>query len=265
MAARPHPTILCLSEPPEAPTMTELTNAPSPLLGLWHSIEAQAARDIAPIALSTAPFGVLVGVSVGGLGMHPMAALTGTLLVYGGSAQLTATTLLHSGTGILVVLATVAAIQSRLLLYGAGLEPLFRHQPAAFRWLAPITIVDQTFALAASKATALEEPARFRRYWLSTGAVLGASWLAAVGTGIALGPILPASSPLTIAVPAVFVGLIIPHLQGRPAVVAAAVAYVVAGVAVGLPHGAGLVVAIAAGIAAGRLTAFPDRSRTRRG
>jgi predicted branched-subunit amino acid permease/RimJ/RimL family protein N-acetyltransferase len=213
-----------------------------------------AVADILPVIASTAPFGMLVGVSTGALPIDPVAALTGSLLVYGGSAQLAATTLLDAGAGVATVLLAVLVVQARLLLYGAALEPAFREQPALFRWLAPVTIVDQTYAVATSRGSELADPARFRRYWLTAGLLLGLGWLAAVGVGIALGPVLPVDSPLSIAIPATFTSLLVPRLVNRPAVAGAATAALVTALASPLPHGLGLLLGVAAGVTAASLT-----------
>jgi predicted branched-subunit amino acid permease len=218
-----------------------------------HMVDRLAVRDMLPVIVSIAPFGMLVGVSVGALATHPAGALFGSLLIYGGSAQLAATTLLDTGGGLLAILGSVVAIQARLLLYGAGLEPLFRDQPALFRWLAPATIVDQTYASALARQDTFGTATRFRRYWWSAGGVLGVGWLAAIGAGMGLGPVLPASSPMSIAVPAVFVGLLVPRLTSRPAVAAAVAGAVTAAAAATLPNGLGLLLGVAAGAAAGSI------------
>jgi predicted branched-subunit amino acid permease len=219
--------------------------------GRRHIVDRLAVRDMLPVIVSIAPFGMLVGVSVGALATNPAGALLGSLVIYGGSAQLAATTLLDAGGGLLAILGSVIVIQARLLLYGAGLEPLFRDQPALFRWVAPATIVDQTYASALARQAELGTPTRFRRYWWSAGGVLGIGWLAAIGAGMALGPVLPASSPMAIAVPAVFVGLLVPRLTDRPAVAAALAGAVTAAAAAGLPNGLGLLLGVAAGAVAG--------------
>jgi predicted branched-subunit amino acid permease len=213
--------------------------------------DTQALRDVAPMVGSVLPFGLIVGLSVGGLAIEPAAALAATFMIYGGSAQLTATTLLHAGAGAAAVLAAVAVVQARLALYGAGLEPFFRGQSHLFRWLGPIMIVDQTFAMVTARPDELRDPARFRRYWLSACGALTVGWLAAVGAGIAFGPVLPAESPLGIAVPAIFVALLAPRLRSVPAVAAGLGGGGIAALAATLPHGAGLLLGALGGVAIG--------------
>jgi hypothetical protein len=58
----------------------------------------------------------------------------------------------------------------------------------------------------------LDDPARFRRYWLVAGGLLLASWVAMVGVGGVLGPLVPAGSPLDAAAVVVLAGMLGPRL-----------------------------------------------------
>lgn len=211
----------------------------------------RGARDILPLAAAAVPFGMVVGVTLGHAGLDGVPALAATALVYAGSAQLATMTILIAGGGPLGAVLAGAIVNARLVLYSASHGDRFRDHPAWFRWLAPLTTVDQTFALAAAARDL--GGAAFRRYWVTIGLVLGAVWTAAVATGLHLGAVLPESSPMEVAAPATMVSLLVPHLgdarMRRVALTAAAVA--VAGRA--LPSGFGIVAAICVGLAvAGR-------------
>jgi branched chain amino acid efflux pump len=157
-----------------------------------------------------------------------------------------------AGAGVLAALGTAVLINARLLLYAAALEPRFRDQPRWFRWFGPALLIDQTYLMVLARAD-LDDPARFRRYWLVGGGLLLATWVAVVGVGGVLGPLLPAGSPLDAAAVVVLAGMLGPRLAAvRPALIAFT-ALVVAVVAAPLPGGVGLVAGIVAGIAAGAL------------
>jgi hypothetical protein len=96
-----------------------------------------AVRDLAPVVLGLLPFGTVAGVTIHEASVAPGPGLDTALLMFGGIANIAALTLLGSGAGLLTVLVAVAVVNARLLVYGAGLEPRFRHQPAWFRWLGP--------------------------------------------------------------------------------------------------------------------------------
>ena len=146
-----------------------------------------------------------------------------------------------------LVVGTTAIINARLLMYGAALQPYFQHQPRWFRLLAPHYLVDQTYALATARHD-LDRPDRFRRYWLTMGAVLGTSWMFAMATGVLAGPVLPQISAFDFAVPAVFIGLLVPRLRERAARRPALLAAIAAILASPLPHGLGLLVGALVGL-----------------
>ena len=207
----------------------------------------RAVRDILPLAAAVVPFGMVIGVTLDQAGITGPMALLATGLLYAGSAQLATLSVLIAGAGPLGAIAAGAVVNSRLLLYSAGLAARFDGQPAWFRWVAPLTTVDQTFALV-ERAADLDD-AGFRRYWLTLGAVLGAVWLAATTVGLTAGNVLSTAGPLEVAAPATLVALLVPHLDDRrkrrTAVTAGSVA--VAGTV--LPGGLGIVAAIVIGLA----------------
>jgi predicted branched-subunit amino acid permease len=230
--------------------MTALVDGHAPTrLRLGGVLDRDALRDIAPVVVSVVPFAAIIGVTIAQSPVvPPWAGLLAGPALYAGSSQLAAVTLLDGGAGVATVLATVAIINARLSLYGAVMEPSFRPQPAWFRWLAPHFLVDQTYAIATVRKD-LADPARFRRYWLTAGAVLGVGWTVAMSLALLLGPVIPADSPLTFAATAVFIGLLFPRLRARAARQPAAIAAVVTLLASPLPNGLGLLAGALAGVA----------------
>ena len=211
-------------------------------------LDRSAVRDIAPAVLGALPFGLFLGVTIGTHPVGPVLGLASAALFYGGAAHLSALTVIAAGAAPPTVLAAVVAVNARLVLYGAALAPRFAGQPAWFRWLGPVFLIDQTFAA----ATALPPDvtgARFRRYWLTSGAVLGTGWLGAHVLGLLAGPALPSWLPLDVAGPAILVGLLVPHLRGR-GVQVALVSGTVAATAAALPAGVGTLVGALAGLSA---------------
>ncbi len=210
---------------------------------------SRALRDIAPLAAAVVPFGAVVGVALTDAGLGGVPALAGTALLYAGSAQLATLSTITAGGGLLGAVLAGAVVNARLLLYSASHGERFRtDQPRWFRWIGPLTTVDQTFAVAAAAADL--RGTAFRHYWTTLGVVLGAVWLAAVTVGMQLGAVLPGHSPLDVAGPATLVALLVPHLSDRRirrAVVVAAAAGLLAS---GLPAGLGIAVAVGASLVA---------------
>jgi len=203
------------------------------------------------MAAAVVPFGVVVGVTSSSVGVAPLASLVGAAAVYGGSAQLTATTSVALGGGVGSAVIAGLVVSARLLLYGAALEPWFRDQPRWFRWLAPQFIVDQTYLATVDRGAM--PPAWFRRYWLAAGSLLLAVWVVAVASGTLLGPVLPPMRHIGLVGVALFTCLLVPRLVDRPAVVAAAAAGLTSLVGTWLLPGQGVLCGAAAGVVAGVL------------
>jgi predicted branched-subunit amino acid permease len=182
-------------------------------------IERDALTDVAPMLVAVAPFALIIGVQIAA-GTQVAGGLSGSLLLYAGSAQASALTLFGQGAGILAMLATITLVNSRFAVYSAALAPMFQGQPRLFRWLAPHFIIDQTFALVMVRND-LQRPERFRRYWLTIGLALAVVWVSSMTVGVLLGPAVPDSAALRFMPIAVFVGLLVPSLVDRPSVAAA--------------------------------------------
>src|SRR4051794_36958178 len=157
---------------------------------LSHSSAAEvrvAVRDLAPVVVGLAPFAVLIGVTGVRSGVGGGTGVLSSVALLGGSAQLTTLTMLADGASPVAVVAAVALVNARFLLYAAALEPSFRDQPRWFRWAAAHFVVDPTYAMVTRRGD-LEDPVRFRRYWLTAGGVLAVAWVAMTAVGGLLAP-----------------------------------------------------------------------------
>lgn len=206
--------------------------------------------DVGTMAPGVIPFGITLGITSTTTGLSAPAALLGAVVVYGGSAQLTTTTMLGLGSGPWAAAWSGVVVHARTMLYGAALEPLFRDQPRWFRLLAPHTIVDQTYLAALPRAR--YSTTEFRRYWGWLSLFLLVVWVGSVGLGLLVGPLLPALPHAGLIGTSLFVVLLVPRLVDPPtilvgvtsAVVAVPVSRVVPGLGVAVGAGAGLLVAL---------------------
>jgi predicted branched-subunit amino acid permease len=214
-----------------------------------NSARNDAVRDVLSVAPGILPFGLALGIVIASTSMGDAAGFLGAPLVYGGSAQLTATTMFQQGAGLLAVVGSAVTVNARLLLYSASLAPRFSGQPRWFRLTAPHFIIDQTYL------SALGRPGhagrRFRTYWLWLGLGVMAVWSAAVGMGVLIGPRLPSLPHLTLAGTALFVGMLMPRVCDRPSVAAAITAGAVAPLAAQVAPSIAVVAGTAAGMVAG--------------
>jgi predicted branched-subunit amino acid permease len=194
----------------------------------------------------------MLGVTVVTTDTGALAGIFGAVLVYGGSAQLTAITVLHAGAGLLAAVLSGALVNARILLYSAALEPRFRNQPLWFRLVAPAFIQDQTYL----SATGREEICgpRFRRYWAWLGGSLLVVWTSSVALGLAAAPLLPPLPHLGLVGTALFIAMLVPRLLTREAVLAAGVSLATAFVVARLLPELGILVGAAAGVLAATVT-----------
>jgi predicted branched-subunit amino acid permease len=236
---------------PHLHVVSPTNQAERPKRSVTGVVDREALRDVIPILMGIAPFAMVIGVALGELEISQPMGIAASALIYAGSAQLAAIDLLSGGAGLITVLLTVAVINARMLVYGAALEPMFRDQPAWFRWIAPQFIVDQTYALVMNRPELAHDRERFRRYWLTIGGAIGLVWLGTIGTTLSMGPITGPQSPLNFAPTALFIGMLVPKLAERRAWIAAAGAALVAGLASLLPNGIGLLAGILAGMTLG--------------
>src|SRR4051812_37370670 len=93
------------------------TRAPSTVA----SLRAGAVAAL-PVVAGLAPFGLAVGAAVSA-SADPVAAWAGTLLIYGGSAQLALLQLLHEGASVWSAILVATLINVRLMVYSAALAP----------------------------------------------------------------------------------------------------------------------------------------------
>jgi predicted branched-subunit amino acid permease len=221
----------------------EARTRPSP------SPRRRAFVDVGSVAFGMIPFGVTLGIAISVLGFGTWAGLLGAPAVYGGSAQLTAVTLVHQGVTLAGVVISAAVVNSRLLLYSASLSWRFRNQPAWFSWLGPHFLIDQTFMLASAR-TELDERA-FRRYWGWLGTSVLVVWTSSIGLGMVAGPYLPSLPDLGFVGAALFIGMLAPRLTDRPSIASAVVGGLVAAGTGAIRPELGIICGALAGVVAG--------------
>jgi predicted branched-subunit amino acid permease len=214
-------------------------------------LDRAAVRDAVPMVAALAPFAVLIGVTIGAAPGNPAAGLSGSLLLYAGSAQLSAITLLSQGASALSIVAAIALVNARFLVYSAALAPHFAGQPRWFRWGAPHFIVEPSFGLTSARND-LTDAARFRRYWLTVNAVIATGWTAMMAVGVVAGPVVPDVPAVQFLPTAAFLTMLVPGISSRPALVATLAAAATA-VTVPVPGAARVLTGLLIGAVAGLL------------
>jgi 4-azaleucine resistance transporter AzlC len=207
-------------------------------------------RDILPILLGVAPFGMIFGALSLTSGIPPLEAQAFSLFVFGGSAQFIAAGLIADGVPPLIIVFTILIVNLRHALYSASMAPHTQHLPIRWKVSLAWLLTDEAFAVTSI---------RYRRtnlthahwYALGTGLTLWATWQSSTAIGILLGARIPQSLSLDFFLPLTFLALLTPTLTDRPTWAAALSAGFAAVVLFSLPFKLGLLLAVALGIGIG--------------
>jgi 4-azaleucine resistance transporter AzlC len=224
---------------------------PEPLGGRRAALTG--VMDTLPILPGVLPFAMIYGAAAVAAGLTPALAQGMSLAVFAGASQVAAVDLLARGAVWWTVLVAVLVINSRFVMYGAALAPVL---PGLRGWrgvAGSYVLTDQAFAITLVRSRDPRSRVSLTPYYLGASAALWSTWQAGTAVGILLGAVVPPSWQLEFSIPLMFLALLVPVLRDRPSLMAAAVAGVAVMLGRGLPHNLGLIVGVAAGIAAGLL------------
>jgi len=210
-------------------------------------------RDIVPLIIGTVPFGIIFGTLAIGAGLSAWQAMGMSLLVFAGSAQFIAITLISGGVGVLVVLMTTFVVNLRHALYSAALQPFVRHLSARWRVLLAFWLTDEAFAVIQHRYARDDDSPHKHWYFMGAALTMYLCWQLATLVGIGFGRAVPdlASWGLDFAMIATFIGISVPMMRTFPALASALVAGAVALLTWSLPYKLGLIAAAIAGIVVG--------------
>ena len=205
--------------------------------------------------VGAAPFGVIFGTLAIGSGLPVWLTLGLSALVFAGSSQFVAVSLIGSGTALPVIWLTTFIVNLRHALYSATLLPYARELPARWRWALAFWLTDETFAVVESRLRNLANARDGTHYWLGSSLAMYLNWQVWTIVGAVLGRSVPmlATLGLDFAMVATFAAIVALQLRERPVLFAAVVAGSVALLARELPYKLGLMLAAVAGVATGVL------------
>lgn len=180
-------------------------------------------RDTAPMLIGILPFGVVAGAAPIAAGLDAGHAVGLSMFLFAGASQLAVVDVLGSGGGVAVAVLTAITINLRLLLYSASLAPPLARESLRARLVVGYLLVDQAYALAIVRWDGTDDRRDRLPYYLAVGLLLWVSWQVTTVVGALVGARVPDDVPLDFAVPLVFLVLLVPVIDKRPAAVAAVV------------------------------------------
>jgi 4-azaleucine resistance transporter AzlC len=203
--------------------------------------------------VGAAPFGVIFGTLAAPSGLSHTGAVLMSLLVFAGSSQFIAITLLAGGTGTVLIVLTTFVVNLRHALYSANLQPHVASLPQLWRAPLAFLLTDETFAVVQHRYAEGDLSPFKHWYYLGSCLAMYANWQLWTVTGIFLGQTVAGISRfgLEFAMVATFVAIVVPLLRTCPMVASALTSAAAALLARGLPYKLGLIVAALAGVVVG--------------
>jgi 4-azaleucine resistance transporter AzlC len=218
-------------------------------------------RDSIAMIVGILPFGLIYGALASLAGLSLGQTMGMSLLVYAGSAQFIAISLLTLGSGAVVILLTTLVVNLRHVLYSAALQPYVGR--LSQRWRVPLAfgLTDETFAVVQRRYLSRGMTDHGQWYHAGVALALYLSWVSSSLVGALFGQSVPnlAGWGLDFAMLATFIGIVVPALRNQPQIAAALVAGAVALLCHGWPYKLGLMAAALSGIAVG---VWLERRRT---
>ena len=215
-----------------------------------------AVREAAPSLLAIGIWGFVTGIAMLKSGLSELQAGLMTFFVYAGSAQLTALPLIESGAPLWLITAAAMVVNIRFVIFGAALQPYFRHLSGGKRFFLGYLTSDIAFVLFMSRFANDKGVGRTSHLWYFLGLILPnwLVWQLSSFAGIYLGGFIPDSWGIEYAAILALMAVVIPLIKTRPLLMCLVVAGVVAWFGQLLPLRLGIVAAVVAGIAAGVVT-----------
>ena len=206
------------------------------------------ARQMAPLALGLAAWGLMTGVAMVQSGMSVIEAVAMTLLVYAGSSQLAAIPLLVAGAPAWVVLATGFCVNLRFVVFSLHLRPYLMHLPRWRRLVNGYLTADLSYVLFTTRYPVPADDANGRdaqEAFLAGGyCVTWTTWMGTSLLGVALANFIPLAWGLGFAGVLSLVAILCSMATSRLRMLAIAIAGATAVVAYHLPLKLNIVVGI---------------------
>lgn len=222
----------------------------------------RGALSTLPFVIVLAPFATLFGVVATEAGLNVAQTLGFSVLVIAGAAQFTAVQLMVEDAPVWIVLAAALAVNLRMAMYSAAIQPHLGELPLWKRAIAAYTLVDQNFATGSTEFEAKPDLPIDDKFLFIIGAVLPLFplWIGFTWVGAVAGNMIPEWLALDFALPILFLAIVAPMLKTLAHLGAAITSIIVALLLGFLPSGTGVLIA---GICAMIVGAEIERRRGR--
>lgn len=231
-----------------------MTAVPDPARSRVRAAVLAGMRGGAMVMVAYIPFGLALGGAMASTSVPAGLSIASSPIIFAGASQLVAVQLLDASAVLALVVATVAVVNARHLLYSASLAPHLADWPLGRRMSAAFFLADPVYALVIAR---YEGPdgggARAERtgYFFGVAVTCLVGWTGLTAAGVLAGGAIPDWVPLELAIPLTFLILLLPLIKDSAGWVAAGVGGLAAVLAQPLPLGTDILVGAAAGLLAG--------------
>jgi 4-azaleucine resistance transporter AzlC len=198
-----------------------------------------------PFLLIGVPFAMLFGVVATEAGLSLSHTLAFSTLVIAGASQFTAIQLMTENAPVWIILAAALAVNLRMAMYSASLQPHFREAGLGQRALAAYLNVDASFALGIQQYEKTPDWSATDKllFFCGTMVLMFPLWILGTALGAFTGDALSDKMDLNFAMPIMFLALVAPMIKTLAHLGAAVTSIVAALLLSFLPSGIGLLIA----------------------
>lgn len=166
------------------------------------------------IAIGYAPAALAFGLLAKSTGLTLFQSLGMSMFVYAGAAQYMALNLIALGIGSLEIILTTFVVNIRHLLMSASINEKAEAEPIFKKMIYSFGLTDEVFAVASTSEDNITSS-----YMFGLALISYMSWAVNTGVGYVLGSLLPSflQTGMTIALYAMFIGLLIPAIKKQKA------------------------------------------------
>ncbi|MBC2703690.1 AzlC family ABC transporter permease [Desulfobacula sp.] len=217
------------------------------------SLFFEGAKDTFPLIVGAIPFGIIFGTLAATAGLSFGATMGMSLFVFAGASQFVCVSLVTAGVAWPMIVLTTFVVNLRHMLYGATMVFFYKNLNPLWKMVLAFGLTDETFAVAVSRYSKNDGVPGKHYYNLGSMVFMYGNWNLCTFIGLTAGKAFPGISQwgLDFAMPATFIGIVIPYLVSKPMWASVITAGTVSILAGGLPHKLGLMMAALAGVAAG--------------
>ena len=165
--------------------------------------------DVSPLMIPVFPFGIIYGVIGMELGIGAYMTVGLSIIIFGGASQIVLLQLFSGGASSLVTLSSVAAVNSRHLLYGAVLSEYLSKLKITWKIILSYVMVDQAFAVSNDYFTKNKNKENKHYHLLGAGFTCWTIWQISTILGIILGSVVPEELGLSFTISLTFLALLI--------------------------------------------------------